>query len=378
MRVAILGAGPAGLYSAYLLKRDRPELDVRVFEQNPPDATFGFGVVFSDRALEFLESDDPATHDAITPRLETWSDVTVRHRGKSIVIDGVGFAAVGRLRLLGILRQMARSVGVEPTYRTILRSPDELGWADLVIGADGVSSIVRRSDESAFGTRITELSNRFAWFGTTRPFPTLTQTFQETAEGFFNAHHYRFEPAMSTFIVEVDEATYFRAGFDRMSEDDARAVCERVFAEELDGHPLVSNRSIWRRFPRIRNERWSVGNRVLVGDALHTAHFSIGSGTRLAMEDTIALARALREHPGEVRDALAAFETARRPIVEKIVGAADASGDWYERFPEHMRLEPWEFAMSYLCRSGRVSPERLHTLAPRFVSAFEERRECRP
>ena len=376
-RVAILGAGPAGLYSAYLLKRDRPDLAVEVFEQNPPDATFGFGVVFSDRALEFLRDDDPATHDAIAPELETWTNVTVRHRGESIAIDGVVFAAIGRLRLLGILRRMAHSVGVEPTYGRSVASLAELGAADLVIGADGVNSIVRRA-EPEFRTEISLLTNRFAWFGTPRAFPTLTQTFKATEQGFFNAHHYRFEPGMSTFIVEVDEATFFGAEFDRKSEDETRAVCEHVFADELGGDPLVANRSLWRQFPRVRNARWAVGNRVLLGDALHTAHFSIGSGTRLAMEDAIALARAMREHPGDVAAALAGYERARRPVVDKIVAAADASAEWYERFPQHMRLEPWEFAMSYLQRSGRVSTERLHTLAPRFLDAFEARRRPLP
>jgi 2-polyprenyl-6-methoxyphenol hydroxylase-like FAD-dependent oxidoreductase len=372
-RVAIVGAGPAGLYCAYLLKRDHPDLEVELFEQNPPDATFGFGVVFSDRALEFLRDDDPRTHDALAPELETWTNVTVRHRGESIAIDGVGFAAIGRLRLLGILRRIAGSTGVEPTYGRSVATLADLGEADLVIGADGVNSVVRRA-EPRFGTDVSLLSNRFAWFGTRRPFATLTQTFKAAEHGYFNAHHYRFEPGMSTFIVEVDEATFFGLGFDRRSEDEARVVCERVFAEELDGHRLLSNRSVWRQFPRVRSARWSVENRVLLGDALHTAHFSIGSGTRLAMEDAIALARGLREQPGDLPAALAAYEAARRPIVDKIVGAADASAEWYEQFPRHMRLEPWEFAMSYLRRSGRVSAERLRVLAPRFLGAFEERR----
>ena len=376
MRVAILGAGPAGLYAAYLLKRQWPETDVRVFEQNPADATFGFGVVFSDRALAFLNEDDPETYQAIVPALETWEDITLTHRGETIRIDGVGFAAIGRLHLLQLLQARARSVGVEPLYEHVVTNLDELGEADLVIGADGANSLVRRRHEAAFGTSVSLLSNRFVWFGTTRPFRTLTQTFKTAGEGHFNAHHYRFKPDMSTFIVEVDEATFFRAGFDRMSEDETKAVCERVFAAELDGHPLVSNKSVWRQFPKIRNERWSVGNKVLVGDALRTAHFSIGSGTRLAMEDVIALVRAIGEHPQDMPAALRAYEAARRPVVEKLVTAANTSADWYEHFAEHMRLEPWDFAMSYIGRSGRIDPDRLRQVSPRFVAAYEAHRSA--
>ena len=372
MRVAILGGGPAGLYAAYLLKRQRPETEVALYEQNPADVTFGFGVVFSDRALEFLAADDPETHDAIMRDLETWNDIELRHRGEVIRIDGVGFTAVGRLRLLQILQERARSVGVEPVFGRVVAGLDELDGADLVVGADGVNSLVRRTHAEAFGATVSYLTNRFAWFGARRPFDTLTQTFRETPLGHFNAHHYRFTPEMSTFIVEVDEGTFRRAGFDGMDEDASRELCEAVFAEELQGKGLVCNKSIWRQFPIVHNERWSVGNRVLVGDALHTAHFSIGSGTRLALEDVIALVRALGEHPGSVPEALAAYEATRRPILEKLTKAAKASADWYERFAEHMQLDPWGFAMSYIGRSGRIDPDRLRRMSPRFMQAYEE------
>jgi 2-polyprenyl-6-methoxyphenol hydroxylase-like FAD-dependent oxidoreductase len=287
------------------------------------------------------------------------------------VIDGVGFSAVGRLELLDVLRARAEASGVVLRWETELGSPDDLACFDLVVAADGVNSAVRRAYEGDFGTSLSYLSNKFAWFGTTTPFGRLTQTFVETAHGTFNAHHYRYRPGMSTFIVECDRATWLRAGLDRMPHDEAKALCERVFADALGGRPLVSNRSVWRNFPVVWNERWSFRNVVLVGDALRTAHFSIGSGTRLAMEDALALARALDEAPGDVPDALARYEAERRPAVEKLARAARASADWYERFPEHMRLAPLDFAHSYVTRSGRVDDDRLRRMAPRFMARYD-------
>jgi 2-polyprenyl-6-methoxyphenol hydroxylase-like FAD-dependent oxidoreductase len=374
MRIAIIGAGPAGLYLAYLIKRRQRDADISVFEQNAHDATFGFGVVFSDRALEFLRGDDPGTAAAIAPHLQSWQDITLDLGGERIVIDGIGFAAIGRLALLGLLRQRAQAVGVEPRYLHPVNDLADFGNFDLIVGADGVNSLVRRSHSGAFGAAVSHFRNRFAWFGTTQPFATLSQTFRSNRHGHFNAHHYRYAPGMSTFIVEVDEETFRRAGFDHMPQRDAQAICEQVFADVLDGHPLVSNNSIWRQFPIVRNERWSHGPHVLIGDALHTAHFSIGSGTRLAMEDAIALDAALARHPESIDDALADYEMARRPIVEKLVAAANASGAWYQDFATHMRLAPIDFAMSYLTRSGRIDRERMRALSPVFVRRYERER----
>ena len=378
MRIAILGAGPAGLYLSYLIARRASAADVTVFEQNAPDATFGFGVVFSDRALDFLREDDEATYAAIVPHMESWADMTLNLRGECVVIDGIGFSAIGRLHLLRLLQARAASVGVAPVYRRPVKSLDELADFDLVVGADGINSLVRRTYARELGASVTLLSNRFAWFGTTQRFETLTQTFIDTEQGAFNAHHYRHAPRMSTFVVEMNAQTFERNGFAALDESAALRRCERLFAETLGGRPLISNNSIWRQFPIVHNARWSHGKHVLLGDALHTAHFSIGSGTRLAMEDAIALDKALATNR-DVTAALAAYEAARRPILEKLVAGANGSAQWYEHFAEHMRLAPVDFAMSYITRSGRIDLERLRKLSPNFVARYErERRQGRP
>jgi 2-polyprenyl-6-methoxyphenol hydroxylase-like FAD-dependent oxidoreductase len=371
MKVLIAGAGPAGLYLAYLLKRHDSRHQIRIVEQNPPGSTFGFGVVFSDRALDFLRDDDEETHALIVPAMQRWTDLSLVHRGQRITIDGVGFAAIGRLQLLQLLQQRLASVGVEPQYRQTLGDGAALADHDLVVAADGANSFVRRTREDAFGTQIEPLDNRFVWYGTTQPFATLTQTFIRSEHGCMNAHHYPYAPGMSTFIIECDPATWQRAGFAHRSEDETRALLERSFADTLGGQALIANKSIWRRFPKIRNAHWSAGRSVLVGDALRTAHFSIGSGTRLAFEDVIALAKALREHAGDVPAALQAYEAARRPVVDKLVEAANRSADWYEHYPEHMKLEPWAMAWSYIQRSGRIDIDKLRQVSPRFVAGYE-------
>jgi 2-polyprenyl-6-methoxyphenol hydroxylase-like FAD-dependent oxidoreductase len=373
MRIAVIGGGPAGLYFACLYKKRHPDAEVRVYEQNPDDATFGFGVVFSDKALDFLRADDEETYQLVTPRMERWRDITLVHQGQAIPIDGVGFSAIGRLELLLLLQGRARDLGVALEYRTLIRSLDELGHVDLIVGADGVNSLVRRGFEGDFGFSLSYLHNKFAWYGTAQRFETLTLTFVRTPEGTFTAHHYRYSPEMSTFIVECDRPTWLRVGFGNLSPEESRAYCERAFADTLGGHQLVSNNSVWRNFPVIANERWWYRNMVLVGDALHTAHFTIGSGTRLAMEDVIALVKALDAHPSSVPAALAQYQATRQPILAKLVTAARASADWHERFPEHMALAPNDFAMSYITRTGRVDLARLREQAPRFMERYQAR-----
>jgi 2-polyprenyl-6-methoxyphenol hydroxylase-like FAD-dependent oxidoreductase len=373
VRIAVIGGGPGGLYFAYLWKRRHPEAVIELFEQNPAGATWGFGVVFSDQALEFLRADDPETVDAIAPRMESWRNITLNLRGESVEIDGVGFSSIGRLELLTLLQARVRSVGVTTHYETQIDSVDRFAGYDLVIAADGLNSVVRRAFEGEFGTLVTHSTNKFAWYGTTRTFATLSQTFVTAERGTFNAHHYRYSPSMSTFLVECDAATWNAYGFEHKSIEESQAICEEIFADTLDGHKLISNKSVWRNFPWLWNERWWHRNMVLIGDALHTAHFSIGSGTRLAIEDAIALTKAL-ESETTVPGALARYERERKPIVKKLVTAARTSADWYEHFPEHMKLDLMDFTYSYITRSGRIDDARLRAMSPQFMARFEASR----
>ena len=373
MRIAVIGGGPGGLYFAYLWKKRHPDAEIDLFEQNPAGATWGFGVVFSEQALEFLRADDPDTVDAITPRMESWKNITLNLRGESVEIDGVGFSSIGRLDLLTILQQRASSVGVTLHYDTSIQSTDQLTGYDLIVAADGLNSLVRRTFEHEFGASVSHSSNKFAWYGTTKRFATLSQTFVETDLGSFNAHHYRYAPDMSTFLIECDAATWQRYGFADKTIEQSQAICEQVFASTLDGHRLVSNKSVWRNFPWIWNERWSHENMVLIGDALHSAHFSIGSGTRLAIEDAIALTKALQAER-DIPAALARYQAERQPIVKKLVTAARTSADWYEKFPEHMKLDLMDFAYSYITRSGRIDDARLRAMSPAFMARYEASR----
>ncbi len=374
MRIAVLGGGPGGLYFAYLWKKRHPEAEVDLFEQNAAGATWGFGVVFSEQALDFLRADDPETVGVIAPRMESWKNITLTLRGESIEIDGVGFSSIGRLELLMLLQQRARTAGVALHYEKQIGSLDELAGYDLIVAADGLNSLVRRGFEGDFGTSVSYSSNKFAWYGTPKRFATLSQTFVKTERGSFNAHHYRYSPTMSTFLVECDRSTWQAYGFADMTIEQSQAVCEEVFTEALDGQPLISNKSVWRNFPWVWNAHWSFKNMVLIGDALHTAHFSIGSGTRLAIEDAMALVKALDAHRGDLATALARFEAERKPIVQKLVTAARTSADWYEDFPEHMKRELIDFAFSYITRSGRIDPARLRAMSPQFMARYDAAR----
>jgi benzoate-CoA ligase family protein len=367
--IDILGGGPAGLYTAILLRLRLPHVRVRVTEQNPVGATFGFGVVFSDQALGFLAADDRETHDLITPHMERWRDMTLNHPEGKVTIDGVGFASIGRLELIDILRKRAESLGVDMRFSHALTSIEDL-QGDVVIGADGLNSLVRRSMESEFKPQLSFFGNHFAWYGAERSFDTLTQSFKITDHGALNAHHYRYTPNRSTFIVECEDSTFKNFGFDGMSEAESARLCETAFADVLEGASLITNRSLWRQFPKLWCENWTAGKYALLGDAVHTAHFSIGSGTRLAMEDAIALVEAL-----SARDNIAAafedYEAARKPIAKKIVDAANTSANWYEAFGERIKQAPVDFGFDYITRSGRVDLDRLRKMAPGFMAEYE-------
>ncbi len=374
MRIAVIGGGPGGLYFAYLWKKRHPDADIDLFEQNPAGATWGFGVVFSEQALEFLRTDDPDTVDAIAPRMESWKNITLICAAKASTLDGVGFSSIGRLELLTILQQRLASVGVTLRYDTTVQSVDQLTGYDLIVAADGLNSLVRRSFEGSSAhrcrTRQTSSPGTAPQNGSRR----CRRPLSKPNLGSFNAHHYRYAPDMSTFLVECDDATWQAYGFADKTVEQSQAICEQVFADTLDGHQLISNKSVWRNFPWIWNERWSDGNRVLIGDALHSAHFSIGSGTRLAIEDAIALTKAL-EAETDIAAALARYESERKPIVKKLVTAARTSADWYEKFPDHMKLDLMDFAYSYITRSGRIDDARLRAMSPQFMARYEAARK---
>jgi len=372
MKIRIIGGGPAGLYFATLMKRSDPGHDVAVFERGPRDATWGFGVVFSDRALEFLRADDPVTCDLLTPLMETWPDLTIAHEDTRIPIAGNGFAAVGRLELLNALEAQVESLGVRLVFGRGISSLDDpaLTGADLIVAANGAFSWVRDENKDKFGTETDLRNNRFIWYGTSKVFDSLSLTFRTTEHGVFCAHHYRYSPRMSTFLVEITDATWHRAGFADMSEADTIRHCERVFAKDLDGEPIRSNKSFWRQFPSISNRQWSFGNVVLMGDALRTAHFSIGSGTRLAMEDAIALWKALRD-AGSLSEALALYQERRLPPMKKIWDAANASIRWYEGMDALMALPEVDFAYSYMTRTGRVDLAEVRRRDPGLAAAYE-------
>jgi len=374
VQLVVVGGGPAGLLFAYLVKRRFPAWRVELHDQNAADATFGFGVVFSEGALSFLERDAPELAARLLTRMERWPIQRIVHRDDAVDIDGAGFSAIARLALNRMLQRLCDEVGVRIAFASRIA---QLPEADLVVGADGAQSFVREALRERFQPRVQWLANRFVWYGTTRVFDCLTLTFRENADGAFVAHHYRYSPTMSTFIVECDAQTFQRVGFEAMDDAASRAYCERVFAPELAGHPLVSNRSVWRRFPILANERWSAGRVVLIGDALRTMHFSIGSGTRLAFEDAIALDRALGETGGDVERALVRYEQVRRPVVEKLFAAATRSSHWYEEFPARMRrLDALGLAYHYMTRTGRMDDARLREQSPRFMARVEAARQA--
>jgi anthraniloyl-CoA monooxygenase len=379
VNVVCVGGGPAGLYVALLIKKADARHDVTVLERNRPDDTFGFGVVLSDATLENFAKADAETHRAITGALFHWDDIDVHYGGHVITSTGHGFAGMSRQGLLDILRRRGEALGVRYRFETEVDDIAPYADADLVVAADGVNSAIRNRYAAQFGPEIDVRPNKFVWLGTTVPFSAFTFLFKEDAHGLWRVHAYRYNATHSTFIVETSEEAWLRAGLAAASEDDTVSFCERLFERELAGHPLLKNRSLWRSFPVVRNRRWCWGNVALMGDAAHTAHFSIGSGTKLAMEDAMALVSALQTY-GEVPAALAQYDTERRAAVEATQRAAQVSLEWFEHTERYYgRLSPVQFTFSLLTRSLRVTHDNLRVRDRKFVEtadrAFAEESE---
>jgi len=366
VRVEIVGAGPAGLYLAILLRKLDRGVDVRVLERNAPDATFGFGVVFSEETLGALRDADPETHLEITDTFARWDRIDIRYHGRELSSRGHSFSAIARKRLLEILQERCRELGVALEFGVEV---EELPEAALVVGADGANSLVRRFRD--FGTKVRAEGSKYVWFGTDHVFDAFTFAFRETEHGLFNAHAYPYDERMSTFIVECPEAVWRAAGLDEMDEQESLAYCEQLFANELRGRELFSNRSVWLDFPKITNRTWHDGNVVLVGDAVHTAHFSIGSGTKLALDDSIALAAALARRRWDLKAAFVDYELERAPYVERTQQAASESAAYFARIASYSHLEPIQFAFNLLTRSGRITHATLGVRDPQFTRALD-------
>ncbi len=366
MKIACIGGGPAGLYFAISMKLNDPSHQVEVFERNPPGVTFGWGVVFSDLTVENITANDPVSAASITKEFARWDDIDVHFRGETITSGGHGFIGIGRKRLLEILQERARELGVALHFQAEC-DPTSREWDayDLVIASDGINSRFRDIRPEAFGVDIDVRRNKFVWLGTSKVFDAFTFAFEETEHGWIWAHAYRFADDCSTFIVECSEETWLGFGFDRMSQDESIAKCEEVFASYLDGHPLRSNAShlvgsaAWLNFRRIKCERWMSGNVILLGDAAHTAHFSIGSGTKLALEDAIKLAEVLNRRGLSLEAALDEYQAERSLEVLKLQNSARNSTEWFETLERYTHFEPMQFAYSLLTRSQRISHENL-------------------
>lgn len=371
MRICIIGGGPAGLYFAILMKRLDPAHDITIFERDAPDDTFGWGIVFSDQTFGYLEERDQPSFRAIVDGCQTWDNVDIVHRGERITIHGNRFSGIARLTFLNILHRRCRELGVDIRFRTNVTDRSQLPACDLLVGADGANSLVRRWFDGPLNPTVDLRKNKYIWLGTPRLFHGLTLTFHQTDAGAFVAHSYRFSETTSTFIVECSEPTWASAGLAHKSDDETRDYLGGVFAADLEGQPLLTNNFVkWINFPLVRNRHWQHENVVLLGDALHTAHFSIGSGTKLALEDAIALAQAF-EAEGRIEAALPAFEQARKPVVDRLQDAAQSSLIWFEQMGDHMHLSPMPFAYEAMTRSGRIDREKLRQRDPEFVAAYE-------
>lgn len=372
MRIAVVGGGPAGLYYALLMKRDWPALDVTVYERNRADDTFGFGVVFSDQTLDTFRDTDEPSYRAIADSFAYWDDIEIHFKGSVHRVGGNGFCGCSRRTLLMLLQERASALGVKLVFSEEVVDGDALAAThDLVVAADGINSRIRETHRHHFQPETDLRPNHFTWMGSIRPFDAFTFFFKETAHGIFIAHCYQYEPGRSTWVLETDPDTFKRAGLGSMDEAQSAAFLEAIFAEELQGHPLITNRSMWRNFPMIRCARWVKDNIVIMGDAKATAHFSIGSGTKLAMEDAIALHQSFHARGLDVTAALAHYETSRREDVEKTQHAADVSLVWFEELKRFWHFEPLRFAFGLMTRSKAITYDNLALRAPDMVAAVD-------
>ena len=378
MKIACVGGGPAGLYFAISMKLRDPSHEIELFERNPPGVTFGWGVVFSDLTVDNIRRNDPVSAKSITEEFAHWDDIAVHFRGETIVSGGHGFIGIGRKRLLEILQQRALDLGVVLHFANEC-DPADAVWQtyDLVIASDGINSRFRDSAEQAFGVDVDVRPNKFIWLGTSKSFDAFTFAFEQTEHGWIWAHAYRFAPDCSTFIVECSEATWRNFGFDRMSQEESLATCEKLFSPYLDGHSLQSNAAhlagsaAWLNFRRIKCERWSCGNLILLGDSAHTAHFSIGSGTKLALEDAIKLADVLNRKGLSLEAALDEYQAERSLEVLKLQNSARNSTEWFETLERYTHFEPMQFAYSLLTRSQRISHENLRLRDREWLESVE-------
>ena len=370
MKVIILGAGPAGMYAGLLLKKARPATDITILERNPAGATYGWGVVFSDRTLASFREADYPTYARITEQFVLWDAIDTRFRGELMRCGGHVFAGLARKALLDILRERCLELGISMRFETDITDVAVIPDCDLFIAADGVNSLVRQRDADIFRPSLHVGASKYIWLGTNRVFDAFTFLFQENEHGLFQVHAYPFNGTTSTFIVETDEVTWKRAELDSATEAESIAYCERLFADDLHGHQLLGNNSKWINFVTVKNASWHTGNTVLLGDAAHTAHFSIGSGTKLAMEDSIALVNALSTH-SDLSEALTAYELERRPIVETLQQAAQESRTYFEGIARYRLLPPRQFTFNLLTRSGRITYDDLRLRDGPFVEALD-------
>lgn len=372
MKIRVIGGGPAGLFYAYLMKRDDPTHDILVSERDPEKATYGWGVVFSDVALNFVKEIAPELYHSITRNQEVFDEMAVVHQNQHVPLAHNTFHRMSRIDLLQALHKHCRDVGVNIQFEHKCDDATDFSDCDLVVAADGANSAIRTRYQEHFQPTLDERPNLLAWYGTTQLFDALSLIFRQNDDGLMIAHTYRYSQTHSTFLVECDPQTFHKAGLDQMSEAESLAYCEKVFDQDLQGHPLLSNKSHWFKYTIVKNKRWHYKNIVLIGDALRTGHPSVGSGTRMAMQDSIALFQAYKACGPSVSKILDEFVTLRQPSADALQQAAIKSTEWYENLEPKLSLDPISFAYDYLTRSGRVNHAEVRKRDPELAAQYEK------